>query len=54
VLRGQLDSSGRTIWLFERFGWARDVRWPSPERIQARLTRDRDRDREKEAQPASV
>jgi stearoyl-CoA desaturase (delta-9 desaturase) len=44
VLRGQLDSSGRTIWLFERFGWAHDVRWPSPERIKARLNRDRERE----------
>jgi stearoyl-CoA desaturase (delta-9 desaturase) len=33
VLRGQLDSSARMIWLFERFGWARDVRWPQPERL---------------------
>ncbi len=33
VLRGQLDSSARTIWLFEKFGWATDVRWPKPERL---------------------
>jgi stearoyl-CoA desaturase (delta-9 desaturase) len=33
VLRGQLDSSARTIWLFEKFGWATNVRWPKPERI---------------------
>lgn len=36
VLRGQLDSSARTIWLFEKLGWATDVRWPKPERL-ARL-----------------
>jgi len=36
VLRGQVDSSARTIWLFERFGWAYDVRWPVPERVAAR------------------
>lgn len=24
---GQVDSSARLIWLFERAGWARDVRW---------------------------
>jgi stearoyl-CoA desaturase (delta-9 desaturase) len=36
VLRGQLDSSARMIWLFEKLGWARDVRWPKPERL-ARL-----------------
>jgi stearoyl-CoA desaturase (delta-9 desaturase) len=33
VLRGQLDSSARTIWLFEKLGWAREVRWPKPERL---------------------
>jgi stearoyl-CoA desaturase (delta-9 desaturase) len=36
VLRGQLDSSARLIRWFELAGWARDVRWPSPERIAAR------------------
>lgn len=33
VLRGQLDTSARLIWFFEKFGWASDVRWPKPERI---------------------
>ena len=33
VLRGQLDSSARIIWLFEKFGWVRDVRWPARERV---------------------
>ncbi len=33
VLRGQLDSSARMIWLFEKLGWARDVRWTKPERL---------------------
>jgi len=36
VLRGQLDSSARLIWLFERLGWAGDVRWPVQERIAAK------------------
>lgn len=36
VLKGQIDISARTIWLFERFGWARDVRWPKAERLDAR------------------
>jgi stearoyl-CoA desaturase (delta-9 desaturase) len=36
VDRGQLDSSARTIWAFEKLGWAYDVRWPRPERIDAR------------------
>jgi stearoyl-CoA desaturase (Delta-9 desaturase) len=33
VLRGQIDISARTIWLFEKLGWATDVRWPRPERV---------------------
>lgn len=33
VLRGQLDISARTIWLFEKFGWATKVRWPSAQRL---------------------
>jgi len=36
VLRGQLDSSARLIWMFERLGWAGDVRWPVAERIAAK------------------
>jgi stearoyl-CoA desaturase (Delta-9 desaturase) len=33
VLRGQLDTSARLIWLFEKFGWATHVRWPSEQRL---------------------
>jgi len=33
---GQLDSSARTIWAFEKLGWAYDVRWPRRERVEAR------------------
>ena len=33
VLRGQLDASARLIWMFEKLGWATDVRWPRPERL---------------------
>jgi stearoyl-CoA desaturase (delta-9 desaturase) len=33
VLRGQIDSSARTIWAFEKLGWATSVRWPKPERL---------------------
>jgi stearoyl-CoA desaturase (delta-9 desaturase) len=36
VRRGQVDISARLIWIFERFGWVHDVRWPRPERL-ARL-----------------
>ncbi len=39
VLRGQIDITARTIWIFEKLGWVRDVRWPRPERIAAKLTR---------------
>ena len=37
VQRGQIDISARLIWLFEKFGWAYDVRWPTPQRL-AKIT----------------
>jgi stearoyl-CoA desaturase (delta-9 desaturase) len=37
ALRGQVDPTARVIWLFEKLGWAYDVRWPKPERIAAKL-----------------
>jgi stearoyl-CoA desaturase (Delta-9 desaturase) len=39
VDHGQLDSSARTIWAFEEMGWASEVRWPRPERIQQKRCR---------------
>ena len=33
VLRGQIDESARVIWLFEKLGWASDVRWPKQDRL---------------------
>jgi stearoyl-CoA desaturase (delta-9 desaturase) len=33
---GQVDSSARLIWLFERLRWATDVRWPTAKRLAAR------------------
>ncbi|MCP2259003.1 stearoyl-CoA desaturase (delta-9 desaturase) [Streptoalloteichus tenebrarius] len=33
VLRGQIDISARVIWLFEKFGWVWNVRWPTPQRL---------------------
>ncbi|MCU1624554.1 MAG: Stearoyl-CoA 9-desaturase [Frankiales bacterium] len=36
VDKGQVDSSARLIRTFEKLGWARDVRWPKPERLDAR------------------
>jgi stearoyl-CoA desaturase (delta-9 desaturase) len=37
VLRGQLDSSARLIWTFERLNLAYDVRWLTPERVVSKL-----------------
>jgi stearoyl-CoA desaturase (delta-9 desaturase) len=36
VLRGQLDISARTIWVFEKLGWATHVRWPRADRLAAK------------------
>lgn len=37
VQRGQIDISARAIWVFEKLGWAYNVRWPTEHRI-AKLT----------------
>ncbi len=36
VLRGQVDTSARLIWLFERFRWVSHVRWPDRRLLAAR------------------
>jgi len=36
VDRGQLDISARVIWVFEKLGWATNVKWPNPERLDAK------------------
>jgi stearoyl-CoA desaturase (delta-9 desaturase) len=36
VLKGQIDISARTIWIFEKLGWVSDVRWPNAERLAAK------------------
>jgi stearoyl-CoA desaturase (delta-9 desaturase) len=36
VLPGQIDSSARTIWIFEKLGWATNVRWPDAARVVAK------------------
>ena len=36
VLRGQIDISARVIWVFEKLGWARDVKWPDSVRLAAK------------------
>ncbi|HVV13286.1 acyl-CoA desaturase [Amycolatopsis sp.] len=33
VKRGQLDITARLIWIFEKLGWAWQVRWPTPARL---------------------
>lgn len=40
VLKGQIDSSARVIWALEKLGWARDVRWPSTDRVRAKRVDD--------------
>jgi stearoyl-CoA desaturase (delta-9 desaturase) len=35
ALRGQIDPSATVIRIFERAGWARDVRWPTPVQLAA-------------------
>ncbi len=37
VLKGQLDTSARLIWVLEKVGWIHDVRWPVKERISSKL-----------------
>lgn len=39
ALRGQIDSSARIIWVMEKLRLAREVRWPSRERLLAKLSR---------------
>ncbi|TDB89609.1 acyl-CoA desaturase [Actinomadura sp. KC216] len=39
VLKGQIDISARIIWLFEKAGWAYDVRWPNDDRLAAKRTK---------------
>lgn len=36
VLRGQIDISARVIWIFEKLGWASNVKWPDPVRLAAK------------------
>jgi stearoyl-CoA desaturase (delta-9 desaturase) len=36
VLRGQIDTSARIIWLMEKLGWVSAVRWPVKDRLEAK------------------
>jgi stearoyl-CoA desaturase (delta-9 desaturase) len=35
ALKGQIDSSARVIWIFEKLGWVYNVRWPDEARLAA-------------------
>ena len=39
VLRGQIDMNARLIWIFEKFGWVSNVRWPKLDRLQGKMRR---------------
>jgi len=41
ALRGQIDIAARLIWLFEKYGWVYDVRWPEEARLSGRQTSSR-------------
>lgn len=36
VDKGQIDINARMIWIFEKFGWVSDVRWPKADRLVAK------------------
>ncbi|MEV6928503.1 acyl-CoA desaturase [Dactylosporangium sp. NPDC051485] len=36
VDRGQIDINARLIWIFEKLGWATNVRWPKRDRLDAK------------------
>jgi stearoyl-CoA desaturase (Delta-9 desaturase) len=36
VDKGQIDINARMIWLFEKLGWATNVRWPKADRLDAK------------------
>ena len=36
VDKGQIDINARLIWIFEKLGWATDVRWPKRDRLDAK------------------
>jgi stearoyl-CoA desaturase (delta-9 desaturase) len=41
VDKGQIDMNARLIWIFERLGWATNVRWPKADRLDAKRISDR-------------
>ncbi|HEV2451515.1 MAG TPA: acyl-CoA desaturase [Streptosporangiaceae bacterium] len=43
VLKGQIDTSARLIWIFEKLGWAYEVRWPDAQRLTAKRAEGKSR-----------
>ncbi|ADD40643.1 acyl-CoA desaturase [Stackebrandtia nassauensis] len=43
VMRGQIDTSARLIWIFEKFGWVDEVRWPKRQRLEKKMSGKYDR-----------
>jgi stearoyl-CoA desaturase (delta-9 desaturase) len=41
ALKGQIDMAARLIWVAEKVGWVRDVRWPDEARLSGKLTGSR-------------
>jgi stearoyl-CoA desaturase (Delta-9 desaturase) len=41
VLKGQIDIAARLIWVAEKLGWVRDVRWPDETRLARKRTGSR-------------
>jgi stearoyl-CoA desaturase (Delta-9 desaturase) len=41
ALKGQIDMAARLIWVAEKLGWARDVRWPDETRLSSKITGSR-------------
>jgi stearoyl-CoA desaturase (delta-9 desaturase) len=42
VLKGQVDTSARIIWFFEKLGWVSDVRWPVRSRIDSKMVKNQE------------
>jgi stearoyl-CoA desaturase (delta-9 desaturase) len=36
-MKGQIDITARLIWIFEKLGWAWDVRWPDMDKFNQKL-----------------
>jgi stearoyl-CoA desaturase (delta-9 desaturase) len=36
VLKGQIDITARLIWIFEKLGWAWNVKWPRMDKLDSK------------------